>query len=235
MSKLLNGFIGLGFAAIGTGLGAPAFADGLPGMRGHDHTGITVPDMDQAVTFFVDVLGCKKAMSFGPFSDNKGNFMKDALDVNPRAVITQITLVRCGYGSNIELFSYTSPDQQVVQPKNSDVGGYHIAFYVDDIKAADQIPALERRLDLVRPCACHPGTSRGSDDRLFQGALGPANGGDFLPRRDGLREDLRHHSLEPEGSREVGIERGRGSPVTASCGVEPRRIDRFLYSAAKCP
>ena len=97
MSKLLNGFIGLGFAALGTGLGAPAFADGLPGMRGHDHTGITVPDMDQAVTFFVDVLGCKKAMSFGPFSDNKGNFMKDALDVNPRAVITQITLVRCGY------------------------------------------------------------------------------------------------------------------------------------------
>jgi catechol 2,3-dioxygenase-like lactoylglutathione lyase family enzyme len=138
MSKLLNGFMGLGFAALGAGLGAPAFADGLPGMRGHDHTGITVPDMDQAVTFFVDVLGCKKAMSFGPFSDNKGNFMKDALDVNPRAVITQITLVRCGYGSNIELFSYTSPDQQVVQPKNSDVGGYHIAFYVDDIKAAKE-------------------------------------------------------------------------------------------------
>ena len=63
--------------------------------------------------------------------------MKDALDVNPRAIITQITMIRCGYGSNIELFSYQSPDQQVVQPKNSDVGGYHIAFYVDDIKAAD--------------------------------------------------------------------------------------------------
>ena len=112
--------------------------DGLPGMRGHDHTGITVPDMKQAVDFFVDVLGCQKAMSFGPFSDSKGTFMKDALDVNPRAVITQITMIRCGYGSNIELFSYQSPDQQVVQPKNSDVGGYHIAFYVDDIKAADQ-------------------------------------------------------------------------------------------------
>jgi hypothetical protein len=34
MSKLLYGFIGLGFAALGAGLGAPAFADGLPGMRG---------------------------------------------------------------------------------------------------------------------------------------------------------------------------------------------------------
>ena len=41
-------------------------------MRGHDHTGVTVPDMAQAVTFFTDILGCKKAMSFGPFSDPKG-------------------------------------------------------------------------------------------------------------------------------------------------------------------
>ena len=112
-----------------TALAAPASADGLPGMRGHDHTGITVPDMVQAVTFFTDVLGCQKIMSFGPFSDDKGNFMKDALDVHPRAVITQITMVRCGFGSNIELFSYQSPDQQVVQPKNSDIGGYHIAIY----------------------------------------------------------------------------------------------------------
>ena len=115
-----------------------ASAQGLPGMRGHDHTGVTVPDMAQAVTFFTEVVGCKKAMSFGPFADDKGTFMKDVLDVHPRAVIKEITQIRCGHGSNIELFSYTAPDQQVVQPKNSDIGGYHIAFYVDDIKAADQ-------------------------------------------------------------------------------------------------
>ena len=121
--------------SVNLGLGS-AMADGLPGMRGHDHTGITVPDMKQAVDFFVDVVGCKKTMSFGPFSDSKGTFMKDALDVNPRAVINQITMIRCGMGSNIELFSYQSPDQKVAQPKNSDIGGYHIAFYVDDIKAA---------------------------------------------------------------------------------------------------
>jgi catechol 2,3-dioxygenase-like lactoylglutathione lyase family enzyme len=117
---------------------ASSQAAGLPGMRGHDHTGITVPDMKQAETFFVDVLGCQKAMSFGPFSDDKGTFMQDVLGVNPRAVINQITQIRCGSGSNIELFNYSSPDQQVVQPKNSDVGGYHIAIYVDDIKAAEE-------------------------------------------------------------------------------------------------
>ena len=123
--------------AITLGLGG-AHADGLPGMRGHDHTGTTVPDMNEALTFFLDVLGCKKAMSFGPIADPEpnGTFMKDALGVDPKTVIKQITLVRCGMGSNIELFSYQSPDQKVVQPKNSDIGGYHIAFYVDDIKAA---------------------------------------------------------------------------------------------------
>jgi catechol 2,3-dioxygenase-like lactoylglutathione lyase family enzyme len=127
----------MGLAAFAALTAGAANADTLPGLRGHDHTGVTVPDMNQAVTFFTDVLGCKKAMSFGPFSDPKGDFMKDVLDVHPRAVINQITMLRCGFGSNIELFSYSSPDQKVVQPKNSDVGGYHIAFYVDDIKAAD--------------------------------------------------------------------------------------------------
>ena len=39
-----------------------AAASSIPGMRGHDHTGITVPDMKQAVDFFTDVVGCKKAM-----------------------------------------------------------------------------------------------------------------------------------------------------------------------------
>src|SRR6202044_2327092 len=78
------------------------------------------------------------AITLGPIADPEpnGTFMKDALGVDPKTVITRITLVRCGMGSNIELFSYQSPDQKVVQPKNSDIGGYHIAFYVDDIKAA---------------------------------------------------------------------------------------------------
>jgi catechol 2,3-dioxygenase-like lactoylglutathione lyase family enzyme len=115
-----------------------AHADGVPGLRGHDHTGITVPDIKEATAFFVNVLGCKEAMSFGPFADEKGDFMTQLVNVNPRAVINQITLVRCGYGSNIELFQYTSPDQKNMTPKNSDIGGYHIAFYVDDVKAAKE-------------------------------------------------------------------------------------------------
>src|SRR5262249_3253497 len=69
-------------------------------------------------------------------ADEKGNFMKDLLNVNPRAVIHQITQVRCGYGSNIELFQYSSPDQKDAAAKNSDIGGFHIAFYFDDFYGA---------------------------------------------------------------------------------------------------
>jgi hypothetical protein len=54
--------------------------------------------------------------------------MKNTLGVDAETVIKQITLARCGMGSNIGPFSYQSPDQKVVQPKNSDIGGYHIAF-----------------------------------------------------------------------------------------------------------
>ena len=126
----------------------PASADSIPGLRGHDHTGITVPDVKAATAFFTDVIGCKHAMSFGPFMDDKGTFMQDVVNVNPRAVIEEISMVRCGYGSNIELFQYKSPDQAKTLPKNSDIGGHHIALYVDDIeKAAEYL-----RARTSRPC-----------------------------------------------------------------------------------
>ena len=121
--------------AIGSSL-QPASADSIPGLRGHDHTGITVPDIKAATAFFTDVIGCSHAMSFGPFKDDKGTFMSDALNVNPRAVIEEISMVRCGYGSNIELFQYKAPEQADAIPKNSDIGGHHIALYVDDIDKA---------------------------------------------------------------------------------------------------
>ena len=121
--------------AIGCSSG-PASADSIPGLRGHDHTGITVPDVKAATDFFTDVIGCTHAMSFGPFSDDKGTFMQDVVNVNPRAVIDEISMVRCGYGSNIELFQYQSPDQAKDMPKNSDIGGHHLAFYVDDFDVA---------------------------------------------------------------------------------------------------
>src|SRR5207244_3368048 len=92
--------------------------------------------LEHAVASFGDVMGCKKAMSFGPFADPKGTFMQDLVNVDPRAEIKEITMMRCGQGANIELFQYTALDQKTEMPRNSDHGGHHIAFYVKDIEAA---------------------------------------------------------------------------------------------------
>lgn len=108
----------------------------IPGLRGMDHVGLTVPDLDAAEAFFAEVLGCIPVTRFGPFRDDEGSFMADHLDVHPRAVIKAISLMRCGDGSNLELFEYDAPDQVVMSPRNSDVGAHHLAFYVDDIDAA---------------------------------------------------------------------------------------------------
>lgn len=112
-----------------------ASAEGLPGMRGADHIGITVPDLKQAVDFLVNVIGCEAFYKLGPFkADN--DWMEVHLNVNPRAEIPTMQLVRCGHGTNFEVFQWSSPEQKTTPPHNSDAGGHHIAFYVDDMAKA---------------------------------------------------------------------------------------------------
>ena len=112
-----------------------AHAEGLPGMRGTDHVGITVPDLKQAVDFFVNVIGCEAFYKLGPFkADN--DWMEMHLNVNPRAEIPTMQLVRGGSGTNYEVFQWSSPDQKTTPPRNSDAGGHHIAFFVDDMDKA---------------------------------------------------------------------------------------------------
>src|SRR3954453_16871295 len=102
------------------------------GLVGTDHVGITVPDINQAIEWFEDVMGGAAPLTFGPFSDPVGTFMHDLLDVDPKAVIEQITMLRIGRSANIELFHYEAPDQRRTFPRNSDWTGHHIAFYVTD-------------------------------------------------------------------------------------------------------
>jgi catechol 2,3-dioxygenase-like lactoylglutathione lyase family enzyme len=112
----------------------PALTRGLPGLRGLDHVGFTVPDLDAATRFFVDVIGCEYAYSLGPFKDD-GDWMRCRMNVDPRAVVRELRFFRCGHGSNFEIFEYDAPNQARTPPANSDVGGHHLAFYVDDFAA----------------------------------------------------------------------------------------------------
>jgi catechol 2,3-dioxygenase-like lactoylglutathione lyase family enzyme len=108
---------------------------GLPGLRGVEHVGFTVPDLEEATRFFVDVIGCEYVYSLGPFRDD-GDWMERHLNVHPRAVVKELRFFRCHHGSNFEIFEYEAPDQSTRPPKNSDVGGHHLAFYVDDFDRA---------------------------------------------------------------------------------------------------
>lgn len=108
---------------------------GLPGLTGLDHIGITVPDLEQATRFLVDVLGCEYMYSLGPFV-HADDWMSEHLDVDPRAVMKQLHFLRCGGQAIFEVFEYSAPDQSRTGPRNSDVGGHHVALYVDDLDAA---------------------------------------------------------------------------------------------------
>jgi Lactoylglutathione lyase and related lyases len=195
------------------GVAPPASADAIPGLRGHDHTGITVPDVKAATAFFTDVIGCEHAMSFGPFSDDKGTFMQDVVNVNPRAVIDEISMVRCGYGSNIELFQYRAPDQAREIPRNSDIGGHHIALYVDDIeKAAAYLKAKGvRTLAGTDPDSTK---ARRPDNRsCISSRLGTADGVDQLSERHGLSEGRQVGAVDDDRAGEIiAVKRKHCSP-----------------------
>lgn len=108
---------------------------GLPGLRGTEHIGFTVPNLEEATRFFVDILGCEAFYDLGPFS-SESDWMEVHLNVHARTVMRKLRFFRCGHGSNFEIFEYEAPDQAQTQPRNSDIGGHHLGFYVDDIDVA---------------------------------------------------------------------------------------------------
>ncbi|MFC7494364.1 MULTISPECIES: VOC family protein [unclassified Nocardioides] len=118
---------------------------GLPGLRGVDHVGITVPDLEAARRWLIDVLGCEYMYTLGPYRDDDGTWMTDHLNVDRRAVMEQLHFLRCG-NVTLEVFQYAAPEQRTAVPRNSDVGGHHVALYVDDL---DDALAHLRKHDVV--------------------------------------------------------------------------------------
>ena len=119
---------------------------GIPGMRGGDHIGITVPDMEQAHEFLVGVLGADFVYVL-PGMRHDDDWMRTHLNVDRRRVVNEIRFYRCGFGLNFEVFEYAPHEGQRQVPLNSDLGGHHVALYVDDMDAAvDYLKAKGMRL-----------------------------------------------------------------------------------------
>lgn len=110
-------------------------SNSIPGLRGMDHVGITVPDIELAGRFLIDVLGAELVYTLGS-KQADDTWMFRQLGVHPHTVIREIRLYRLGNGSNLEVFQYQAADGQADQPRNSDFGGHHLALYVDDLDAA---------------------------------------------------------------------------------------------------
>ncbi|MFD5723355.1 VOC family protein [Streptomyces sp. NPDC127036] len=108
----------------------------IHGLSRVDHFGITVPDLDQAREFFEEVLGFEYLYRLGPLRDDTGHWMSEHLNVHDRAISPRIYFFRLGGQAILEVFEYQAPGQRLEPPLNSDVGGHHLALYVDDIDTA---------------------------------------------------------------------------------------------------
>ena len=109
---------------------------GLPGLRRLDHIGFTVPDLAQAHAWLTEVIGARYLYSLGPFQDPAGSWMTEHLGVAHDTVMRQLHFYAVGEQAVLEVFEYDADRARREQPLNSDVGGHHVAFYVDDLDAA---------------------------------------------------------------------------------------------------
>jgi catechol 2,3-dioxygenase-like lactoylglutathione lyase family enzyme len=100
-----------------------------------DHFAFTVPRLDEAVDFFISVLGAELAYREGPIADPEGEWMSRHLGVDKDAV-AHLAMLRLGPTSNLELFEYQACRQRTTPPRLVDDGGHYLAFRVDDIEKA---------------------------------------------------------------------------------------------------
>ena len=107
----------------------------IPGVAGIEHIGLNVPEIETATAFFKSVLGAETLYDVGPF-ESPDDWMASHLAVHPRARINKIRMLQVANGPTLELFEFTSPDKDPRVPKNSDAGGWHVAFYVEDMERA---------------------------------------------------------------------------------------------------
>ena len=142
---------------------------GLPTLRAADHVGLTVPDLDQGVAFFVDVLGFDLVYTHAP-EHAKGASQERQFNRHPDTEIVEIAMLTLGT-LNLELFQFAAPDQRQEPPRISDWGGTHLAFYVDDMEAA-LAHLRDKQVQILGSPMPLPGPEAG-DGNMFVFCLGP--------------------------------------------------------------
>lgn len=105
------------------------------GAKGIQHIGISVPDLDKAREFYLDLLG---AVEVGPPLEWRDNPFIDRVVGLDGSAARQF-MCRLG-NSHIEVFEYSAPEPQKQDPdRGVNHHGYtHFAVQVDDIQACYQ-------------------------------------------------------------------------------------------------
>ncbi|MEU3855361.1 VOC family protein [Streptomyces sp. NPDC029554] len=132
---------------------------GLPGALGVDHFARTVSDLDAAERFFVNVLGAEPL--YRSEYQSLPAELAAALGVPPGGALRR-AVMGMGPTDTIELVSYggkSAGDQH--PPRNSDVGGSHIALHVRDVDAAAGYLAAHGCTVLGQPETIHEGPLAG--------------------------------------------------------------------------
>ena len=105
----------------------------IPGIRYADHVAFTVPDLEEAVRFFIQALGAEELYrsTRGPDAE----FMPENFAVPPDAHLT-LAMLRMPPNLNVELFEWETAERRTEEPRPSDAGGHHLCFVVDDVDEA---------------------------------------------------------------------------------------------------
>lgn len=106
-------------------------------VRGIDHIGITVPDIEQATLFFKQAFDATVLYhSVDPGSENIDHDAQEkTLRLFPGTKIRAIRMLAMPHGPGVELFEMHGPEQGH-PARASDFGLQHVAVYVDDFKKA---------------------------------------------------------------------------------------------------
>ncbi|MCG5249415.1 VOC family protein [Methylorubrum extorquens] len=112
-------------------------APDAPGVRGLDHVGLAVRDIEAATAFLRAGLGAEVIYETLPAGSKpqEGPEAEARLSMAPGARITAIRMLHLANGPGIELFQVEAVDQHG-PALASDLGWQHIAVYADDVEAA---------------------------------------------------------------------------------------------------
>ncbi|KQQ11971.1 glyoxalase [Methylobacterium sp. Leaf123] len=161
-SALATQMPGRSLADDDAGAGRPS---GRP-IRGIDHVGLAVHDIEAATEFLRKGLGAKLIYETLKKGDapQEGPDAERRLDLANGARITAIRMLRLGHGPGIELFQIEAPDQRA-PARASDLGWQHIAVYSDDLDAALRRFEAAGGTALSRPQDM-PSSEQGSGNRF---------------------------------------------------------------------